>query len=252
MIIVARSQWGASGWRGQPYTVASSVRTEWMAHYHGGPPRVSVGAGVPREIEAIHLANGWSGVGYNFVVDQAGTVFEGRGWDLVGAHCPGHNRTGIGIYLAVGGAQRPTAAALASARAVYDEASHRTGRALRKTWHGANYPTECPGAHLRAWVRSGMPAPAIPPPMTGDDMPLTDKDYESIAERVWAAKFGTATGPVSAGARLANVETTVRAIALRPVVDVEKLAAAIVAGLPPQGEVTAAALADEIARRLEA
>ena len=39
----------------------------------------------------------------NYVIDMAGEVYEGRGLDLVGSHCPGRNRDGFGVYLAVVG-----------------------------------------------------------------------------------------------------------------------------------------------------
>jgi hypothetical protein len=157
MRYVSRSEWGAKPWASEPYRTTWGKRTETLIHYHGGPPKHSIGVEVPREVDAIHHANGWAGVGYNWLVDQAGTIYEGRGWGLVGAHCPGHNTSGIGIYVAVGGTQRPTDAALASARIVRDEACRLAGRRLRMSWHGENYPTACPGTILEAWARSGMP-----------------------------------------------------------------------------------------------
>lgn len=157
--IISRNAWGARAWRGTPYSVSPSARTHFLVHYHGGEPRHSSGDANAKEIESIHLNNGWSGVGYNFIVGQDGAVREGRGWNLVGAHCPGHNTNGIGVYVAVGGNQRPSDAALRTVRALYDEACKRSGRTLVKSWHGANYPTACPGPHLIAWVKQGM----IPP-----------------------------------------------------------------------------------------
>ena len=157
--IISRQKWGATPWRGQPYSVAMSERAWFLVHYHGGPPRNDRGNANAKEIEAIHLNNGWSGVGYNFIVGQDGAIREGRGWGLVGAHCPGHNRDGIGVYVAVGGNQRPSDAALRAVRALYNEACKRSGRTLVKSWHGAHYPTACPGLHLIAWVKQGM----IPP-----------------------------------------------------------------------------------------
>jgi len=40
---------------------------------------------------------GWADIGYNFLVDEGGRVYEGRGWDTVGAHVYGHNSRSIGI-----------------------------------------------------------------------------------------------------------------------------------------------------------
>lgn len=164
MKIISRAEWGAKPWRSGYSTRPLSRLNRVLIHYHGGPPRATSGAAVPREIEAIHLANGWSGVGYHFIVAQSGEIFEGRGWDKVGAHCPGHNTDGLGIYIGVGGDQEATPAAKASARWLYDEACRRTGKNLTKSWHGYDYATACPGPRLIAWVKAGMPAPTAAKP----------------------------------------------------------------------------------------
>lgn len=39
----------------------------------------------------------WFDIGYNFVIGEDGNVYEGRGWDYVGAHAPGYNTQSIGI-----------------------------------------------------------------------------------------------------------------------------------------------------------
>jgi hypothetical protein len=164
------------------YTVDPRERTEFVVHYHGGPPAHDRGAEMAREIEAIHLDNGWAGVGYGHMVGQDGVVFEGRGWRLVGAHCPGHNRSGFSAYVAIGGNQQPTRYALASVRALYDEACRLAGRTLVMTWHGAHYATACPGPNLIAWVQAGMPVRPRAESVE-DDMPLSDDDVDRIARR---------------------------------------------------------------------
>ena len=163
MKIISRAQWGAASWRGTPYSVALSRRTEFFVHYHGGPPRHDRGNANAKEIEGIHLNNGWSGVGYNFIVGQDGAVREGRGWNLVGAHCPGHNTSGIGVYVAVGQGQQPTDAAKRAVCDLYDEACRKTGRTLAKKGHRDGLSTECPGDILYAWVKAGMPRPGGAP-----------------------------------------------------------------------------------------
>lgn len=186
--IVSRSEWGATPWAGpEPYLAPLGTRREFFVHYHGGPVAAGADRGVRmcREVERIHLANGWSGTGYNFMVGQDGIIHEGRGWGRVGAHCPGHNRTGLGVYVAIGGTQRPTASALAAVRALYDEACQRTGRQLTKTWHGAHYATDCCGPHLIPWVKAGMPAPSLlnkPPTPPEDDMPTAREVADALLD----------------------------------------------------------------------
>ncbi|WP_327368716.1 peptidoglycan-binding protein [Streptomyces sp. NBC_01217] len=173
--IISRAAWGAKPWDNDPQssgpaTVALSSRTEFFVHYDGASHITRTGYAIPRAIEAEHLAQGWAGIGYNFVVSQAGEIFEGRGWTRQGAHCPGHNVSGIGVQIAIGGDQEPTTAALAACRALYDEACAKTGRPLAKKGHRDGIATQCPGTKLYAWVQAGMPAKGYTPP-TGDTAP---------------------------------------------------------------------------------
>lgn len=41
---------------------------------------------------------GWWDIGYSFMVGEDGNVYEGRGWDQVGAHTYGYNTVGLGKY----------------------------------------------------------------------------------------------------------------------------------------------------------
>lgn len=156
--IISRSTWGASAWRGTPASVPLSRRTEFYVHYDGGHPVTRTGYAIMRAIEAQHIGQGWSGVGYHFVVDQQGNIYEGRGWGLVGAHCPNHNTSGIGVQIAIGGDQKPSEKALAACRALYELACKKTGKTLAKRGHRDGFATLCPGSTLYAWVQAGMPA----------------------------------------------------------------------------------------------
>lgn len=165
MQIVTRAEWGAQPWRGVPASIPMSLKRHFVVHYHGGPVAQRVGPQIARVVEAIHVANGWAGVGYNFMVDAAGTIFEGRGWGRQGAHCPGRNTDGLGVYLALGGDQDPTPAQLEATHWLYAEACRLAGRVLERCYHSKHYATECPGDKLRAWVNAGMPPAAVQPPL---------------------------------------------------------------------------------------
>ncbi|NUL26054.1 peptidoglycan-binding protein [Streptomyces lunaelactis] len=185
MQIISRAKWGAKTWNGTPATIALSSRTEFFVHYDGGAPITRTGYAIMRAIEAEHMGQGWAGVGYNFVVDQAGNIYEGRGWNLQGAHCPNHNVTGIGVQIAIGGSQEPSAKALAACRALYEEACRKTGRTLAKRGHKDGIATACPGTNLYAWVKAGMPAgdyEAAPDPggSTGSGSGSTVRDQVTI------------------------------------------------------------------------
>ncbi|MYR46585.1 peptidoglycan-binding protein [Streptomyces sp. SID5910] len=161
--IISRATWGATPWDHDaasdgPAYVPLSSRSEFFVHYDGASHITRTGYAIPRAIEAEHFGNGWAGIGYNFVVSQAGEIFEGRGWDRQGAHCPNHNISGFGVQIAIGGDQEPSATALAACRALYDEACRRTGKTLAKRGHRDGIATLCPGTKLYAWVKAGMPA----------------------------------------------------------------------------------------------
>ena len=165
MKIVTRAGWSARSPE-QTYTVPWSVRTEFFVHHTDGPTDQSV-----KNIQDFHMGpeRGWSDVGYNFLVRDDGTVYEGRGWLVVGAHCPDHNRTGIGVaYI---GRNEPTDAAKRAIRWLYDDACRRAGRPLLKLGHGDRYPTECPGPRLQAWVNAGMPIDVSPVVVVRDGVP---------------------------------------------------------------------------------
>ncbi|MFE3515599.1 N-acetylmuramoyl-L-alanine amidase [Streptomyces sp. NPDC059166] len=88
-------------------------------------------AAIVRGLHAFHVqSNGWKDLGYNFVVDKCGTVFEGRkgGVDraVMGAHTYGFNRETAGI--AVIGTYTGTAAATPATTAVARIAAWKLGQ----------------------------------------------------------------------------------------------------------------------------
>ncbi|XP_006825027.1 peptidoglycan-recognition protein SC2-like [Saccoglossus kowalevskii] len=51
-----------------------------------------------RAIQNFHMdVRKWNDIGYNFCVGDDGNVYEGRGWDTVGAHATWYNNYSIGI-----------------------------------------------------------------------------------------------------------------------------------------------------------
>lgn len=49
------------------------------------------------DIDRWHKAQGWSGIGYHYVIDIDGKVETGRAEYQTGAHVKGHNANSIGI-----------------------------------------------------------------------------------------------------------------------------------------------------------
>ncbi len=57
------------------------------------------------DIDRWHKAQGWSGIGYHYVIDIDGKVETGRAEYQTGAHAKGHNANSIGICY-IGGLDR--------------------------------------------------------------------------------------------------------------------------------------------------
>lgn len=104
--IVPRSGWHADEEivRAKP-TFAPSVRLAIVHHTAGTNSYTPAqAAAIVRGIEVYHVeGNGWNDIGYNFLVDRFGTVYEGRGGgidkNVVGAHAEGFNTGTVGIAL---------------------------------------------------------------------------------------------------------------------------------------------------------
>lgn len=49
------------------------------------------------ELRRWHRAQGWTDVGYHYLIGLDGTISEGRPLEQVGAHCRGYNAHSIGV-----------------------------------------------------------------------------------------------------------------------------------------------------------
>ncbi len=104
--IVSRSGWGADEEivRAKP-NYAPAVRLLIVHHTAGANAySPSQAAAIVRGIELYHVeGNGWNDIGYNYLVDRFGTVYEGRGGgidrNVIGAHAEGFNSGTAGIAL---------------------------------------------------------------------------------------------------------------------------------------------------------
>jgi hypothetical protein len=68
--------------------------TNLLVVHHVGCTNRDVSAA---EIHKWHLANGWAGIGYHYVIRKNGSIERGRPRDDIGAHTYGFNETSIGI-----------------------------------------------------------------------------------------------------------------------------------------------------------
>jgi hypothetical protein len=167
--IVPRSMWARSG--------VARVGGADGAHpmngiyritvHHDGMPPVSlatsneVAARIEQIREAHVMGRGWADLGYHYVIDPHGRVWEGRSIRWQGAHVKNQNEHNLGI-LCMGNfeVQTPTRAALASLDKFLASQMQRYNIAIGAVrTHQERAPTECPGRHLQSYMvrtRSGV------------------------------------------------------------------------------------------------
>ncbi|MDP2587176.1 MAG: N-acetylmuramoyl-L-alanine amidase [bacterium] len=99
--VISRTQWGANealmNWAPQYATVKQII----VHHTAGGDGGTDPAAAI-RGIYQYHAQTlGWGDIGYNFLIDPQGRIYEGRkgGWNAIGAHTLGYNTGSIGIAL---------------------------------------------------------------------------------------------------------------------------------------------------------
>jgi len=102
--VVSRAAWGADeSIVREPPQYAASIQLAIVHHTAGSNTYSRAEApAVVRGIELYHVqANGWNDIGYNFLVDRFGNVYEGRAGgvdkNVVGAHALGFNTGSVGI-----------------------------------------------------------------------------------------------------------------------------------------------------------
>ena len=167
MDIVKREEWGAKPPKGTPQPVIWSGQTDLWLHHTAGPQSQT-----PAQIQAFHQgpSRGWSDVGYSYLIDFEGTVYEGRGREVWGAHSPGKN---MEASVALIGDYSATPPSDAQHRAVYDLLTFLCLRKVRG--HRENAATTCPGE--AAYQKIVLGGPPAAPKIT-------------LKERLMAAWFG--------------------------------------------------------------
>jgi hypothetical protein len=118
--IITRRGWGANeGLRERGFVYTKKVKAAFVHHTASGNNyRCSQASSVIRSIYRYHVvSSGWRDIGYNFLVDKCGNIYEGRAGGVakavMGAHTLGFNTNSMGIaVLGSFGRTKPSAAAL--------------------------------------------------------------------------------------------------------------------------------------------
>ena len=217
--IITRAEWGANeAIRRAAPRYADNVHLAIVHHTAGSNSyTASQSAGIVRAIYLYHVqGNGWNDIGYNFLVDKYGQIFEGRYGGttraVIGAHAMGFNVGSVGVAV-IGNYSAATVtpearAALVSLLAWRLDLAHidPASRVVRVSTgnpryppgaavtlnaisgHRDTYPTSCPGTSLYAQL------PAIRTAVAKTGLP---KIYEPVAT-------GAIGGPIRFTARLSS------------------------------------------------
>ena len=104
--IVTRAQWHANQEIVRAKPLIAPVLKLAVVHHTAGSNSYTPAqsAAIVRGIQLYHVqGNGWNDIGYNFLVDRYGTVYEGRGGgitkNVIGAHAEGFNSGTVGVAL---------------------------------------------------------------------------------------------------------------------------------------------------------
>jgi hypothetical protein len=128
--VITRAQWGADEGMRRDAPEFNRI-TKLIVHHSDTANEDPDPAATVRAIQAFHIkGNGWDDIGYNFLIDQQGRIYEGRwardyadgevhngedlnGFGVVGAHALNANGGAVGVcLLGTFTNQAPTAAAI--------------------------------------------------------------------------------------------------------------------------------------------
>ena len=153
---IARSRWGARG----TVPADSAHKSKVYVHHTVGPNRRWTAAQERehmRQLERQHIGQGWSTLGYSFVIFPSGRCYVGRGPKGLPAAQGGANSGSIAIAL-VGTFSRTVPTVRARARVILTIRNLRAINRLPLRLLGGHRDApkqtiECPGNALYRWMR---------------------------------------------------------------------------------------------------
>lgn len=170
--VVKRSAWGAAPAKlnkmspvGGPWEKITVHHSDAIGSFNFDGSAANSGAAVKR-VQRIHqVENGWADIGYHFLVDARGRVFEGRALQWQGAHAgnPSKNKRNIGVcVLGNFDKEHLSQAARDALSNLLDELRSSHKISVNAIYlHKEISNTECPGAHLSEWVNYYRKRPGL-------------------------------------------------------------------------------------------
>lgn len=110
-------------------------------------------SGTPESFANYHInQNGWPGIGYHFVIDKEGTVYQTNDLETVSYHCSGQNASSVGVCL-IGNfdIETLTAGQQKNLDRLVQNLRGKLPRPIKVFGHRDFKNTNCPGANLPVW-----------------------------------------------------------------------------------------------------
>src|SRR5688572_28545334 len=155
LTIYSRESWGAKAPQARVKCDWTAYTTTRLHHTVTSPPSSGLTGTTllntekqkMREIQQIAFSRGFSDISYSYLIFPSGHVFEGRGFEVLGAHTLGHNAD-VGVAL-VGNYENQTVTK-AQKEALYKLRQKIAVSRGSLIPHCRTFSTSCPGKNARA------------------------------------------------------------------------------------------------------
>ena len=157
--LISRSRW--SGGSPEPRLMDRMTPPQWITVHHDGmDPLFAADEGSSRarleSIRRAHRGKGWGDIGYHYIIDRNGRLWEGRPINWQGAHVKDCNPGNIGV-MCMGNFDRqaPSQAQVAALNRhlTWLMKNYRVNMAhLRTHQEWPNAATACPGMNLQRYM----------------------------------------------------------------------------------------------------
>lgn len=157
---VSRASWSSTA--ANPQKMRPMNKVDRITIHHEGSAKPNTDT-TPNEVAAtlrlIQIQHrkrmGAGDIGYHFVIDRTGRIWQGRDWSYQGAHTANNNSNNLGVML-LGNfdIQSPTQAQLQSLHALVRSLARMHGVSRNRIFGHSDFcNTQCPGKHLKPQVQ---------------------------------------------------------------------------------------------------
>jgi hypothetical protein len=155
--VISRRDWGAKPPKSKKVAKWRKGGPFWVHHTEGAEPSAQASLAsesmVMRGLQSFHQnTRGWADIGYSYVIMPSGRIYEGRGYGVTGAHCPGHNNEPSVAFAGSYVKHAPTPAGM-------DSLGWLKGHVKAGSYfgHRDGFSTSCPGDALYNAIKARPP-----------------------------------------------------------------------------------------------